>query len=46
LFQKGKEKAFDEWQAENKEAYEKFVDWYTAAGNKMTVTPDNRYIRE
>lgn len=46
IFQIGDEKAFKEWQTNNKAEYDKFVDWYTADANLLKVNKDNIYLSD
>lgn len=45
LFQIGAEKEFDHWLETNRDEYDAFVAWYTAAENSIEVTHENKFIR-
>lgn len=42
ILMKGDEDGFQQWQSENKEKWEKFVDWFTE--NKLSISPENVLI--
>ncbi|MDR6369147.1 tetratricopeptide (TPR) repeat protein [Chryseobacterium bernardetii] len=44
LFQIGDKEAFKNWLTNNKEEYEKFVDWYTNDANILKINEKNLYI--
>lgn len=46
LFQIANQEIFDEWEADNKETYNKFIDWYIESTNILTINKDNVYLRE
>lgn len=46
LFQIGDKEAFKNWLTNNKEEYEKFVDWYTNDANILKINEKNLYISD
>jgi len=44
LFQMGAETEFNQWQTNNKEPYEKFVNWYQDPENELKITQENIFL--
>jgi len=46
IFQLGAQTEFTDWKNNNKEDYDKFVDWYTTESNYLTINQKKLFIRE
>jgi len=40
----GAETEFNQWQTNNKEPYEKFVNWYQDPENELKITQENIFL--